>query len=143
MTHFDKTFRTYFDTLNKPRFEEIVKYRFGLDDGQSKTLADVGRQFNFTKERSRQILFIVLHGLKRVMNTSYEAVGESLKDQSLIPFSQVTPLILKHCKKNLPYFENRVDFVMAIFGYDNVYRDGEKVYYIKNNKNLLNRSSKS
>jgi RNA polymerase primary sigma factor len=29
--------------------------RFGLDDGKSKTLEDVGKEFNVTRERIRQI----------------------------------------------------------------------------------------
>ena len=37
------------------REQEIVRMRFGLDDGQSKTLEDVGREFGVTRERIRQI----------------------------------------------------------------------------------------
>jgi len=37
------------------REQEIVRMRFGLDDGQPKTLEDVGREFGVTRERIRQI----------------------------------------------------------------------------------------
>mgnify|MGYP001561968209 FL=1 len=37
------------------REQEIVRMRFGLDDGQAKTLEDVGREFGVTRERIRQI----------------------------------------------------------------------------------------
>ena len=37
------------------REQEIVRLRFGLDDGQAKTLEDVGREFGVTRERIRQI----------------------------------------------------------------------------------------
>jgi RNA polymerase primary sigma factor len=42
------------DELN-PREREVVKMRFGLEDGQIKTLEEVGREFGVTRERIRQI----------------------------------------------------------------------------------------
>ncbi len=41
-------------TLNE-REEQVLRMRFGLDDGQPKTLEDVGKAFNVTRERIRQI----------------------------------------------------------------------------------------
>ncbi len=38
-----------------PREEMVIKLRFGLIDGRSRTLEEVGRQFNITRERIRQI----------------------------------------------------------------------------------------
>lgn len=38
-----------------PREEEVLKLRFGLDDGRTRTLEEVGREFNVTRERIRQI----------------------------------------------------------------------------------------
>jgi RNA polymerase primary sigma factor len=37
------------------REQEIVRMRFGLDDGQARTLEEVGRYFGVTRERVRQI----------------------------------------------------------------------------------------
>lgn len=37
------------------REKRVLIMRFGLDDGKSKTLEDVGREFNVTRERIRQI----------------------------------------------------------------------------------------
>ena len=37
------------------REQEVVKMRFGLIDGQAKTLEEVGREFGVTRERIRQI----------------------------------------------------------------------------------------
>ena len=37
------------------REREIVRMRFGLDDGQARTLEEVGKQFGVTRERIRQI----------------------------------------------------------------------------------------
>ena len=38
-----------------PREESVLKMRFGLDDGQPKTLEEVGKKFDVTRERIRQI----------------------------------------------------------------------------------------
>ncbi len=38
-----------------PREESVLKLRFGLDDGRTRTLEEVGRVFNITRERIRQI----------------------------------------------------------------------------------------
>ena len=38
-----------------PREEHVLKLRFGLDDGRSRTLEEVGKEFNVTRERIRQI----------------------------------------------------------------------------------------
>ncbi|MGI8517539.1 MAG: RNA polymerase sigma factor RpoD [Acidimicrobiia bacterium] len=37
------------------REQEVIRLRFGLDDGQMRTLAEVGREFGVTRERIRQI----------------------------------------------------------------------------------------
>lgn len=38
-----------------PREEEVLKLRFGLEDGRTRTLEEVGAEFNITRERIRQI----------------------------------------------------------------------------------------
>ncbi len=38
-----------------PREEMVIKLRFGLEDGRTRTLEEVGREFNITRERIRQI----------------------------------------------------------------------------------------
>ncbi len=38
-----------------PREAHVLKLRFGLDDGSPRTLEDVGKEFNITRERIRQI----------------------------------------------------------------------------------------
>ena len=42
------------DTLT-PREEKVLRLRFGLDDGRARTLEEVGKEFNVTRERIRQI----------------------------------------------------------------------------------------
>ena len=38
-----------------PREESVLKLRFGLEDGRTRTLEEVGKEFNITRERIRQI----------------------------------------------------------------------------------------
>ncbi len=38
-----------------PREESVLKLRFGLEDGRPRTLEEVGKEFNITRERIRQI----------------------------------------------------------------------------------------
>jgi len=42
------------DTLTD-REQKVLKLRFGLDDGRARTLEEVGKEFNVTRERIRQI----------------------------------------------------------------------------------------
>jgi len=42
------------DTLTE-REEKVLRLRFGLDDGRARTLEEVGKEFNVTRERIRQI----------------------------------------------------------------------------------------
>ena len=47
-------FREVLGTLT-PREARVLKLRFGLEDGQMRTLEEVGKEFNVTRERIRQI----------------------------------------------------------------------------------------
>jgi RNA polymerase primary sigma factor len=38
-----------------PREQRVLQLRFGLEDGRSRTLEEVGKEFNVTRERIRQI----------------------------------------------------------------------------------------
>ena len=38
-----------------PREEKVLRLRYGLDDGRIRTLEEVGKIFNVTRERIRQI----------------------------------------------------------------------------------------
>ena len=42
------------DTLT-PREEKVLRLRYGIDDGHPRTLEEVGKEFNVTRERIRQI----------------------------------------------------------------------------------------
>ena len=49
-----KQLREVLDTLSE-REKKVLILRFGLDDGRPRTLEEVGREFNVTRERIRQI----------------------------------------------------------------------------------------
>ena len=49
-----KQLRDVLDTLSE-REKKVLILRFGLDDGRPRTLEEVGREFNVTRERIRQI----------------------------------------------------------------------------------------
>jgi RNA polymerase primary sigma factor len=48
---------TLLNVLNTltPREEKVLRLRYGVDDGRPRTLEEVGKEFNVTRERIRQI----------------------------------------------------------------------------------------
>ena len=46
------------------REQKVLRLRFGLDDGRARTLEEVGREFNVTRERIRQIVAKALRKLR-------------------------------------------------------------------------------
>lgn len=53
------------DTLT-PREGKVLRLRFGLDDGRARTLEEVGKEFNVTRERIRQIQEKALRRLRHL-----------------------------------------------------------------------------
>ena len=51
------------------REQEVVRLRFGLDDGQARTLEEVGKEFGVTRERIRQIESKTLAKLRHPMRS--------------------------------------------------------------------------
>ena len=71
------------DTLT-PREEKVLRLRFGLDDGRARTLEEVGREFNVTRERIRQIEAKALRKLRHPSRSKRTR-------QALNTFSTPTP----------------------------------------------------
>ena len=69
-----KNLKRVLNTL-KDREKRIIKLRYGLHDGFPRTLEEVGREFNLTRERIRQIEFKALGKLR---NTKHSALKEFL-----------------------------------------------------------------
>jgi len=53
------------------REQRVVRLRFGLDDGQMRTLEEVGREFGVTRERVRQIESKTLAKLRHPMRSGH------------------------------------------------------------------------
>ena len=52
-----------------PREQKVIKLRFGLEDGRPRTLEEVGKEFDVTRERIRQIEAKALRKLKHPKNS--------------------------------------------------------------------------
>ena len=46
------------------REQKVLRLRFGMDDGRARTLEEVGKEFNVTRERIRQIEAKAIRKLK-------------------------------------------------------------------------------
>ena len=57
-----------------PREQKVLRLRFGLDDGRARTLEEVGKEFNVTRERIRQI------GAKALRKLRHPSRSRKLKD---------------------------------------------------------------
>ncbi|MDP6035802.1 MAG: sigma-70 family RNA polymerase sigma factor, partial [Verrucomicrobiota bacterium] len=58
--------RQLLDTLSH-REAEILKFRFGLDGGDVRTLEDVGTKFGVTRERVRQVQNVALGRMRQMI----------------------------------------------------------------------------
>jgi RNA polymerase primary sigma factor len=61
------------------RSREIIRMRFGLDTGLPKTLAEVARKFNLTRERVRQIEKEALAKMRKIL------MGEEREEKKSLP----------------------------------------------------------
>jgi RNA polymerase primary sigma factor len=65
-----------------PREEQVLKMRFGLEDGREQTLEEVGQRFSVTRERIRQIEAKALRKLRSSPHTRIlRDFGEGLLNQ--------------------------------------------------------------
>jgi len=69
-------YRLLYEVLEtlKPREKEVLELRFGLKDGRSRTLEEVGNEFNVTREGIRQIEVKALRKLR------HHSISRNLKD---------------------------------------------------------------
>lgn len=76
--------RAMVDSLDK-REAEIIRLRFGLDGKDELTLEEVGKRFNVTRERIRQLEYLALSKMRRAMtkNEAIRTVEEIEEDERL------------------------------------------------------------
>ncbi|MBN2585177.1 sigma-70 family RNA polymerase sigma factor [Patescibacteria group bacterium] len=67
------------------REQRILRLRFGLYDGDVRTLEEIGREFKLTRERIRQIELRALRKLKRCLKQKKRLVGLADLLESLSP----------------------------------------------------------
>jgi len=56
------------DSLN-PREKQVIRWRFGMDDGRMKTLQEIGESMGVSRERIRQIESCAFRKLKNKKRT--------------------------------------------------------------------------
>jgi RNA polymerase sigma factor (sigma-70 family) len=56
------------DSLN-PREKQVIRWRFGMDDGRMKTLQEIGESMGVSRERIRQIESSAFRKLKNKKRT--------------------------------------------------------------------------
>ena len=76
--NYQKDGQALFRGLND-RQKEIVSRRFGLVSGQKQTLQEIGRNFNLTRERVRQIIENSLARIRQDFNPSAKHLLQALK----------------------------------------------------------------
>ena len=59
-----------------PREQKILEMRFGLVDGVAHTLEEVGKEFEVTRERIRQIEAKALEKIRKMQNKSLEKLKD-------------------------------------------------------------------
>ena len=72
-----------------PREERVLTLRFGLEDGRSRTLEELGREFNVTRERVRQI---EAKALRKLRHPSRAKLLRGLSGRVSILYNRTRPL---------------------------------------------------
>ncbi len=92
--------RSVLGTLDE-REQQVIRLRYGLDDGQPRTLDQIGKLFGLSRERVRQIEREVMGKLRVVI--APRNCGPTRADQTTQHVRQrATPLALTHRTKHRP-----------------------------------------
>lgn len=89
------------DTLT-PREEKVLRLRFGFDDGYQRTLEEVGKKFNVTRERIRQIEASAIRKLrhparsKKLIGFIETGKGQEKNESKTILLDDIDQLIPKN-----------------------------------------------
>ena len=65
-----KDLETVLESLN-PREKQVIRWRFGMDDGRMKTLQEIGEMMGVSRERVRQIESCAFRKLRNKKRTKH------------------------------------------------------------------------
>lgn len=130
----------YFFNVNKPEWFRIFKKRFGLDGCSQTLMADIGREHQITRERVRQIIFIMVHQIKKLMdghqldkprifcdkNALFTAFSKDLSLYKIVTLSKIKFILKIYSKVES---EDYLDLLMHLYGYEYSTYEGIKFYY--------------
>ncbi len=120
------------DTLEK-RQREVIEMRFGLIDGNPMTLDEVGKYYNITRERVRQIEHKALSRLRRntrVKNSIYNYLNDTNEDS----IELYKPVLALHQPKqinNKPIVKHVMNSMQNLEKKDNKQYIHNKTYFKK------------
>src|SRR3989344_9158421 len=104
-----------------PRERSVLEGRYGLKDGNSKTLAEIGEEYGITRERVRQIEANTLPKLKEnlanseaknfveLVKTHLKNVGGARRETLLL-----NDLRVMVADPNTPHLANKAHFILEV-----------------------------
>ena len=136
----DNIITEYFFHLKKIKWLFIFKKRFGLSGNQSKSLSEIGKDYNITRERSRQIFFILTSQIKKLLEgkelskprivckkiTVFTEFKNNLTS-NLYTSTQIKQILENYSKVQI--ISQYIDILMFLCGYETVNRGDKQVYY--------------
>jgi RNA polymerase sigma factor (sigma-70 family) len=98
-------------TLLKPREADILRQRYGFNDEECKTLAEIGNQYNLTRERVRQLEVNAFKKLrKNILGASHSASKSHSSPKKLLKTIDLNTPEVQHkinTLKRIPDFTDR------------------------------------
>jgi hypothetical protein len=136
----DNIITEYFFYLKNIKWLFIFKMRFGLNGNQPKLLSEMGREYNITRERIRQILFIMtsqIHKLlegKELLNpritcrkiTAFTEFKNNLTSK-IYTSAQIKKILGNFSK--VQFINQYINILMFLCGYETVNRGEKQIYY--------------
>jgi DNA-binding CsgD family transcriptional regulator len=108
----------------KPREEQIVRLRFGLNDGVFRSLADVARCFNISRERVRQIERSSLRKIRMKRFLWKYSNGSIQRVQSFL--HRLPPQQAKTVRSRMDKFDGTIKSLEQILAKEELVTDGHR-----------------
>ncbi len=114
LTSYEKMVSEALKNVSNQRTRDIISLRFGLKDGQRKTLEEIGQKYGITRERVRQIEEVAFSDLKRsesinALKPSFSLVDNFLNQEGGVAreerlLSSLTGIDSSHPARGAVYF---------------------------------------